>query len=182
MAARMMTSVRMLLVSAVQIFGMVIRTGVLSVVEEGLDLGTNLTLGLPDVVLHVTVVGHKREEVVVSDVELNGTSWSAFCTLKIGFSGYSYKLELATGDVRDVHVVGGRGQLLELLAGEDVDGDKVDLGVTVLASLGGGHVDDLAGAVLDDDVTVLAESGTLHGEGGRRTRISGVEGHLMLRW
>jgi len=26
-----------------------------------------------------------------------------------------------------------------------IDGNKVDLGVTVLASLGGGHVDDLAG-------------------------------------
>ena len=44
----------------------------------------------------------------------------------------------------------------------------------------GGHVDDLARAVLDDDVTVLAESGTLHGVGGRGTRIGGVEGHLML--
>jgi len=27
-----------------------------------------------------------------------------------------------------------------------IDGDKVDLGVTVLARLGGGHVDDLARA------------------------------------
>ena len=26
-----------------------------------------------------------------------------------------------------------------------IDGDKVDLGVTVLSGLGGGHVDDLAG-------------------------------------
>jgi hypothetical protein len=91
-----------------------------------------------------------------------------------------YKLELAAGDVGDVHVVGGRGQLLELLAGEDVDGDQVDLGVTVLAGLGGGHVDDLARAVLDDDVAVLPQGGTLGGVGGRRTRISGVEGHLML--
>lgn len=93
---------------------------------------------------------------------------------------HPYKLELAAGDVRDVHVVGGRGQLLELLAGEDVDGDQVDLGVTVLAGLGGGHVDNLARAVLDVDVAVLPESGTLHGVGERRTRISGVEGHLML--
>ena len=43
-----------------------------------------------------------------------------------------------------------------------VSSDKVDLGVTVLAGLGGGHVDDLARPALDDDVTVLAESGTLH--------------------
>ena len=30
--------------------------------------------------------------------------------------------------------------------GTYIDGDDVDLGVTVLTSLGGGHVDDLAGA------------------------------------
>lgn len=96
------------------------------------------------------------------------------------YSGGSYKLVLLAGDVGNVHVVGGGRQLLKLLASEDVDGDQVDLGVTVLAGLGGGHVDDLARAVLDDDVTVLAKSGTLHGVGGRGTRIGGVEGHLML--
>lgn len=105
---------------------------------------------------------------------------SATCALFLVYSGSSYKLVLLAGDVGNVHVVGGRGQLLKLLASEDVDGDQVDLGVTVLAGLGGGHVDDLARAVLDDDVTVLAESGTLHGVGGRGTRIGGVEGHLML--
>lgn len=78
--------------------------------------------------------------------------------------------------------MGGRGQVLELLAGEDVDGDQVDLGVTVLAGLGGGHVDDLARAVLDDDVTVLPQSGTLHRVGGRGTGIGGVERDLMLWW
>ena len=78
--------------------------------------------------------------------------------------------------------MGGRGQVLELLAGEDVDGDQVDLGVTVLAGLGGGHVDDLARAVLDDDVTVLPQSGTLHRVGGGGTGIGGVEGDLMLWW
>jgi len=76
--------------------------------------------------------------------------------------------------------VGGGRQILELLAGEDIDGDQVDLGVTVLASLGGRHVDDLAGATLDHDVTVLAQSRALHGEGGRRTGISRVELKLML--
>lgn len=131
----------------------------LLVLEELLNLGANLALGALDVVLHGAVLSHEGEETIVLDVE---------------------KLVLATGDVGDVHVVGGRGQLLKLLASEDVDGDQVDLGVTVLASLGGGHVDDLARAALDDDVTVLAESGTLHGEGGRGTRVGGVEGHLML--
>lgn len=76
--------------------------------------------------------------------------------------------------------MGGGRQILELLAGEDIDGDQVDLGVTVLASLGGRHVDDLAGAALDHDVTVLAQSRALHGVGGRRTGVGGLEGHLML--
>jgi hypothetical protein len=31
--------------------------------------------------------------------------------------------------------VGGGAQILELLVGEDINGDKVDLGVSVLASL-----------------------------------------------
>lgn len=68
--------------------------------------------------------------------------------------------------------MGGRAQLLELLSGKDVNGDQVDLGVTVLASLGSGHVDDLARAVLDADETVLAQSRALHGVGGGSTGIS----------
>lgn len=76
--------------------------------------------------------------------------------------------------------MGGGRQILELLAGEDIDGDQVDLGVTVLAGLGGGHVDDLAGAALDHDVTVLAQSRALHGVGRRRTSVGGLEGVLML--
>ena len=76
--------------------------------------------------------------------------------------------------------MGRGGQILKLLASEDVGGDKVDLGVTVLASLGGRHVDDLAGTALDDDVTVLTQSRTLHREGGGRTRIGGLEGDFVL--
>lgn len=40
--------------------------------------------------------------------------------------------------------MGGGGQVLILLAGEDTDGNEVALSVTVLAGLGGGHVHDLA--------------------------------------
>lgn len=50
-----------------------------------------------------------------------------------------------------------------MLVGEDVNGNKMDLGVSVLASLGGGHVDDLAGTALDDDVAVLAKGRALKG-------------------
>lgn len=92
----------------------------------------------------------------------------------------TYELVLLTADVRDVHVVGGRGQILQLLAGEQVNGDQVDLGVTVLAGLGGGHVDNLAGTALDDDVTVLPQSRALHREGRGRTGVGAVEGDLML--
>jgi hypothetical protein len=53
--------------------------------------------------------------------------------------------------------VGGWAKFFKLLASEDINGNKVDLGVTVLASLGGGHVDNLAGAVLDHNETVLAK-------------------------
>ena len=156
-----------------------VRTGVLLLVDEKLpDLGANLVVGALDVVLGGTVLTHEGHEVIVTNVELCRFCQQSTCLCPRSVD--PYKLELAAGDVGDVHVVGGRGQLLELLAGEDVDGDQVDLGVTVLAGLGGGHVDNLARAVLDDNVTVLAESGTLHGVGGRGTRIGGVEGHLML--
>ena len=76
--------------------------------------------------------------------------------------------------------MGGGAELFKLLGGEDVDGDQVDLGVTVLAGLGGGHFDDLARAVLDDDETVLPQSRALHGVGGGGTGIGALEGVFML--
>lgn len=76
--------------------------------------------------------------------------------------------------------MGGRRQIFQLLAGEDIEGDNVNLGVTVLAGLGGGHLDDLAGAVLDDNVTVLSQSGALLGVGGGGTGIHRVEGKINL--
>ena len=57
----------------------------------------------------------------------------------------------------------------------------MDLGVTVLASLGSGHVDNLAGAALDHNEAVLAQSRTLHGVGGRRASIGAVKGVFMLQ-
>lgn len=92
----------------------------------------------------------------------------------------TYEEVLLATDVGDVHVVGGGAKLFELLGGEDVDGDQVNLGVTVLASLGGGHLDDLARAVLDDDEAVLPQSRALHGEGLGGTGIGALEGVLML--
>lgn len=93
---------------------------------------------------------------------------------------YTHKLEFTAGDVRNVHVVGGWGQIFQLLAREDVDGSDVDLGVAVLAGLGGGHFDDLAWTALDNDVPVLPQSRALHGEGGGGTRIGAAELDFML--
>lgn len=76
--------------------------------------------------------------------------------------------------------MGGGREILKLLAGEDINGDHVDLGVTVLAGLGGGHVDDLARATLDHNVTVLTQSRTLHGVSGRRTGVGRLEGNIVL--
>jgi hypothetical protein len=76
--------------------------------------------------------------------------------------------------------VGGWRQIFQLLAGEDVDGNDVDLGVTVLARLGGGHFDDLAWTSLDDNVAVLPQRRALHWERGRGTGIGALEGMFML--
>lgn len=76
--------------------------------------------------------------------------------------------------------MGGGRQIFELLAGEDIEGDNVRLGVTVLSSLGGRHFDNLAGASLNDDVTVLPQSGTLHRESLGRAGLGGLEDMLVL--
>ena len=76
--------------------------------------------------------------------------------------------------------MGGRAEIFQLLLGEDVDGDQMDLGVTVLSGLGGGHLDNLARAVLDDDEAVLPQGRTLHGVRLGGTGIGALEGVLML--
>jgi len=56
----------------------------------------------------------------------------------------------------------------------------MDLGVAVLSRLGSGHLDNLAGAVLDANEAVLPQSRALHGVGEGGTGIGAVEGVLML--
>jgi len=65
----------------------------------------------------------------------------------LDLQGHDY-LEVHALDVGHVHVVGRWADIFVLLVGEDVDADHVDLGVAVLASLGGRHFDNLAGATL----------------------------------
>jgi len=90
------------------------------------------------------------------------------------------QLEVPTLDVWHFHVVCGWTDVFEFLAGENVEGDHVDFGVTVLAGLGGGHLDNLAGTALDHDESVLPECRALHGEGLGRTGIGGGEVVLFI--
>ena len=95
-------------------------------------------------------------------------------------NGASYQLVFTAGHIGHFHVMGGGRQVFKLLAGEDVNGGKMDFGMTVLASLGGAHFDNLAGTALDDDEAVLPQGGTLHRVGGRCASIGTLEGVLML--
>lgn len=73
-----------------------------------------------------------------------------------------------------------RAKIFELLSSKDINGHKMDFGVTVLASLGGRHFHNLAGTTLDHHETVLPQSRALHGICGRSPRIGALEGMLML--
>ena len=69
----------------------------------------------------------------------------------------TYKLKFLASNVGNIHVVCRGAKIFELLASKDVNGNEMYFGVTVLASLRGGHLDNLARAVLDADVTVLPQ-------------------------
>ncbi len=75
--------------------------------------------------------------------------------VQLAVSNPTYELVFLTDDVGHIHVVGGGAKIFELLAGEDVNGDEMDLSVTVLASLRGAHLDNFAGAALDDHKAIL---------------------------
>ena len=107
-------------------------TGVLLVAsEEFLDLVTNFTLGHLDIILGGTIVGHEGQKVVISDIELKPTISTLESPTRTDFS--TYQLVFTADDIGDIHVVGGRRQIFQLLASKDVDGGQVDLSVTVLA-------------------------------------------------
>ncbi len=70
-----------------------------------------------------------------------------------------------------IHVVGRGGKFFVFAASEDVNSNHVHLSVTVLAGLRCGHINDLAGTVLDNHEAVLLDRRALHGDGGRRTGV-----------
>lgn len=92
----------------------------------------------------------------------------------------TYELVFLAGDIRDIHVVGGRAKIFELLAGEDIDGDEMNFGMAVLACLRCTHLDNLAGAALDDDKAVLPQGRALHWISGRGASIGALKCVLML--
>jgi len=98
------------------------------------------------------------------NIVLRGAIWSH--QIKESFVNVD-KLVFGTSDIGDIHVVRGRTDIFQFLAGEDIDGDKVNFRVSVLTGLRGRHVHDLAGATLDNDVTVFAKGRALHREGER---------------
>ncbi len=146
--------------------------------EEFLNLVTDFTFWHLDVILGGTIIRHEGQETIIGDIELQRVRPCSFP--HIGAKS-SYQLVFTTNDVRNLHVVGGWGEIFQLLASKDVESNQMDLRVTVLASLGSGHVDNLAWATLDDNETVLSQGGTLHRVGGRGTGIGGLEGVLMLK-
>ena len=153
------------------------------------DFLANFTLRNLDVVLGIAIVLHKRKVSIAGDIQLLRSSVrKSFIVMlryadKIDRGGdteKTHKLVFATRNVGNIHVMSGWRQVLVLAAVENVKGDDMNLGVAVLASLGGGHVDNLAWTALDNDVAVLAESRALLGKGMRRAGIGGLESQLML--
>jgi len=130
----------------------------LSVFESAFDLFAEIVVSQLDILFSGTI-GQEHVKEAVIDV---------------------HETVFITGDVGDIHIMGRRGDIFELLAGKDIDGDEVNFCVTVLARLGGGHVNDLAGPALDHDVSVLPESRALHRVGKRGPRTGRLELVLVL--
>jgi hypothetical protein len=100
--------------------------------EKLVNLLTNFAIGNLNIVLGLTIIGHQRKKTIIGDIELLSDQRNPHsCPRR------PYQLVFLAGHVGDIHVVGGGAEFFELLASEDIDGDEMDLGVTVLASLGG---------------------------------------------
>ena len=156
-------------------------TGVLLLLlEEFIDLLANISLRNLHVILGLTIVGHEGKETIIRNIELETGSAIGSASLSVT-PGLPHKLVFLAGDIGDIHVMGGGAKIFKFLAGEDINRDKMDFGMSVLAGLGSAHFDNLARAVLDADETVLTERRALHGIGEGGASISALEGVFMLR-
>lgn len=115
------------------------------------------------------------QEPVVNTELCSISTGICICRLDVSYQGV-----FLARNVRNVHVVSRWGKILQLLAGEDVFSNEMNLGVSMLSRLRGGHVDDLARTLLDENVSTLPQGRTLHGEGQRRTRIGRIDGEILL--
>lgn len=115
------------------------RTGIFLVsVEQFLNLLANLAIGDFDIILGLAIVGHQGKKAIIRDVKLDIASGQRkifIIAVVPRACGDTYKLEFLANDIGHIHVVGRRAKFFELLSGENVNGDKVDLCVTVLAGL-----------------------------------------------
>jgi len=136
-----------------------------TVVEGGDDLLGSL------LVVTVGPLGQVQVVLGVTVLQQDGDGTSLFIAID--------QLVLGTSDVRDLHVVGRRGHILDLLVSEDIDTGDGALGVTVLTGLGGGDLDQLARETLQHSVATLTKgTGLLRvGEGG--TGIGGLERNIL---
>ena len=154
-------------------------TGILLLrLEESLYFLTSFALGDLDVVLGFAVITHQAKESIVGDIKLWNSQLRS--VLHWAEESVTHKLVFLAADVGHIHIVSGGAKLFQLLTSEDVNRDKVDLGVTVLPGLGGRHIHNFAGTVLNNNETVLPQGRALHGISSRCTRISGVERVFML--
>jgi hypothetical protein len=185
MAVRMTTSARQISYRRRTSLGeTLLLTGVFLISCEELgDLVANLAIRHLHVVLGLAVVSHEGEIAIVRNIELQGfvSDCNQTQDAVVLVECKTHKLVLPARDVGNIHVVSGGREILELLASEDVQSHQMNLGVTVLARLGGRHVDDLARAVLDHNKAVLAQGRALHRVGGRRAGVGRLEGVFMLQ-
>jgi hypothetical protein len=136
----------------------------LAFVKVSLDLDSQLVElissgGKSEIILGLTRLEHERAETIIRDIN-EGV--------------------LSTGDVGNIAIVRRRGQIFNLLVGEDIHSDEMALGMSVLAGFGGRDIYDLARAVLDDNVSVLTDRTSLHGEGLGGASIGRLEVNVMV--
>lgn len=74
----------------------------------------------------------------------------------------------------------GWRKIFVFIAGEDIRGDDMNLGVTMLARLGGTHLLNLARTVLDKNMSIFPQGGALHWISQRSSSIGTLESVFML--
>lgn len=76
--------------------------------------------------------------------------------------------------------MGGRAKIFQFLPGKNIDCNEMDFGMPVLASLGGTHFHDFAGAAFNHNKAILPQGRALHGIGCRSASIGAIESVFML--